>query len=385
MLKISKFFALAGLLYGCIAHADTAEITSARTIEQAFAGGKIGGHVGLFTQQSTSLKDPSYLDINSSFSYDTLRYHGYKVGAEFWLTGKLFDAKPGNFSGVQQIFIFSHLYASFYNQYEKFGIRVGRYAIDEEWMKHNTEGFSIDYDGIENVSLHFSWAFRNAYTTRFYNSVFRRMFRVVGALLFRGSIQIPQFPLSITPYIYVAPGVFFTPGVKATMNLPLPKQIFLKSKAQFLTYTQYKGWYGPNAGTGVLFELNSSVSWMGLEGGVGGMFTSAKGASMIDGFGQHTPFQRPVGMFRGDARTLYAFGRYSLRYLDVYGAMRTTFLDGKNIFNWEFRVSGTPLRNIKGLELGFSILGMNNPTNAEGFFGGSKKYTLFRGYIQYKF
>ncbi|MCE3037949.1 outer membrane family protein [Helicobacter anatolicus] len=379
MSKIKKIVVLILLFFAKL----SAEIESARTIEEAFKGGKIGGHVGLFAQQSLN-KEPGFLDINSSFAYSTLRYKGYKIGTEFWLNAKLFEAKPGDFSRNKDIFVITNLYADFYNQYEKFGIRAGRYQIDEEWITHNAEGFSVDYDGIENVSLNFSWVFRNAYTENYYTSGFRRMYRVIGAMLLRGSIQLPQFPISITPYMYFAPGVFFSPAVKANMNLPLPKDVFLKSNMHFLTYVQDKGYYGSDAGTGVLFMLDTSASWYGIEGGVGFSITSEKGASLIDAFGQHTAFERPVGMFYGGAITAYSFLKYSLPYLDVYGAIRETFLENKNIFNWEVRISGTPLKNISGLELGFSAIGLDNPTSAVDYFGGSE-YILFRGYVQYKF
>lgn len=360
-----------------------AEVTSARTIEEAFKGGKIGGHIGLFTQQSVNA-EPAFLDINSSFGYSTLRYKGYKIGTEFWLNGKFFEVRPGDFAKDKKIFVLTNIYADFYNQYERFGIRVGRYHINEEWITHNAEGMSVDYDGIENISLNFSWVFRNAYTENYYTSDFRRMYRVVGAMLMRASVQLPQFPISITPYMYFAPGVFFSPAVKASMNLPLPRDVFLKSNLHFLTYVQSRGWYGPDAGTGVLFDLNSSASWYGLEGGLGFSATSDKGASMIDAFGQHSAFERPVGMYYGGATTIYSFLKYSLPYLDIYGAIRETFLNKKNVFNWEFKVSGTPLRNISGLELGFSMIGMDNTTDAVDYFGG-KKYILFRGFVQYKF
>ena len=139
----------------------------ARTIEQAFKEGYINGHAGFYAQQS-SHKDPTFVDLNLSASYETLRFKGYKIGIEAWLNAQIFQANANDYFHNKDIFILSNIYGDFYNPYEKFGIRVGRYKIDEEWITHNTEGFSVDYDGLENISLHFSWAFRNAYVENYF-------------------------------------------------------------------------------------------------------------------------------------------------------------------------------------------------------------------------
>ena len=361
-----------------------AQDSGARTIEQAFIEGYINGHVGLFGQQSSN-KQPSFADINMSLSYETLRYQGYKIGAEAWLNGKLFEQFVNNFSANKDIFTITKLYADFYNQYEKFGMRVGRFGINEEWITHNVEGFGVDYDGFNNISLNFTWAFRNAYTENYYNSGFRRMYRVIGAMLLRGNIDIPTFPVRVTPYLYFAPGVFFSPALKASMNLPLPKDIYLRSNIHFLSYIQDKSWYGDKAGAGLLFMLDSSVYWNGLEGGIGISATDADGAPHIDAFGQHTMFERPVGMFWGGSTTIYSFVRYSMEFLTAHAAIRNSFINGNSIFNWEIKVSGSPLMHtLRGLELGISTLGLHNSIGARDYFG-SADTIAFRVFVQYKF
>lgn len=377
-----RFFTL-GILFLFWGYYAIAQETSARTVEEAFKEGYLNGHFGTYAQQA-SHKEPTFVDLNMSLAYQTLRYRGYKIGAEAWLNAKIFEQNFGGFDRNKDIFILTNLYGDFYNQYEKFGIRVGRYHINEEWITHNTEGFSVDYDGLQNISLHFTWAFRNAYTETYYNSGFRSMYRVVGSMLVRGELDVPNFPLKITPYFYFAPGVFFASALKTSLDLPLLETLNLRSNAQFLSYIQDKGWYGPDAGAGFLLMMDSSVYWNGLEGGVGLSVTDSAGASRIDAFGQHTVFERPVGMFWGDAVTIYGFARYDIGFIQTQGAVRNTFIEGKNIFNWEAKLSGNPLQNFKGLELGIAAIGMDNQSNAVDYFGGNK-YILVRGYVQYKF
>ncbi len=355
----------------------------ARTIEQAFKDGYLNGHFGAYAQQSSN-KESSFVDLNMSLLYETMRFKGYKIGAEAWLNAKIFEQNDKDFARNKDIFTITRFYGDFYNQYEKFGARIGRYGINEEWMKNNTEGFSVDYDGLQNISLNFTWAFRNAYTQNYFNSGFRRMYRVIGAMSLRGIIQVPLFPLKITPYFYFAPGVFFAPALKAQMNLPLPNEIYLRASTHFLTYIQDRGWYGANAGAGFLSMFEGSIYWNGLEGGVGLSATDADGASRIDAFGQSTMFERPVGMFWGGAITLYAFMKYDLSFLSIHGALRNTFINSKNVFNWELKVSGTPLEAFRGLELGIAAIGMNNTSDAIDYFAG-KEYVLFRAFVQYKF
>ncbi len=364
----------------------------ARTIEQAFKEGYVNGHAGFYAQQA-SHKDPTFVDLNMSASYETLRFKGYKIGIEAWLNAQIFQANANDFFHNKDIFILSNIYGDFYNPYEKFGIRVGRYKIDEEWITHNTEGFSVDYDGLENISLHFSWAFRNAYVEKYFACDFNgcdqfgdrinRAYNVVGALYLRSTFNIPVFPVKITPYFYIAPGIFFTTALKADMDLPIGA-IDLRANTQLISYVQSRGYYGNEAGNGFLFLLDSSIYWEGLEGGIGMSATDSHGASMIDAFGQHSVFERPVGMYWGGATTVYGYMKYKMNYLELLGAIRNTFINGKNVFNWELKASGKPVFNLQGLELGLGLIGMDNTSDAIDYFGG-KQYLLIRGFVQFKF
>ncbi|PAF45074.1 outer membrane family protein [Helicobacter sp. 11S02596-1] len=353
-----------------------------RTPQEALMKGVINGHIGAFFQQSTK-EDPTYGDLNMALSYDSQRFMGYKIGAQAWLVPKLYEARGGDFKRAQEFFVISRVYADFYNEYEKFQLKLGRYDIDEEWMTHDTEGLSVSYDKFENISLSFVWALRNAWVTNYYLSDFRKMFDWSGALLFRGDIQIPNAPVKIKPYLYIAPGFFISPGLKVELHLPLKSGIYFDSHIHLLSYVADKRYYGKSSSSGLVWA-EGLVGWNGLEGGVGIITVGGgAGANRIDAFGQHTRFERTVGMFYGNAVTAYGFASASItHYLSLYGAMRGTFINNKNILNWDLKVN---FNLQKGIELGFGLLGMFNQTDATGYFGGTKDYLMGRGFIQYSF
>ncbi|PAF48955.1 hypothetical protein BKH41_04830 [Helicobacter sp. 12S02232-10] len=353
-----------------------------RTPQEAFMKGVVNGHIGFFFQQSTK-QDPTYGDLNMDLSYNTQRFMGYKFGAKAWLVPKIYEAKQGDFNKAQEIFVFSNIYGDFYNEYEKFRLTLGRYNIDEEWMTHDTEGISVSYDKFENISLSFVWALRNAWVTNYYLSNFRKMFNWSGALLFRGDIQIPNAPVKIKPYLYMAPGFFISPGIKIELHLPLKSGVYFDSHIHLLSYVANKQHYGTSSSSGLVWA-EGLVGWNGLESGIGIVSVGGgAGANRIDAFGQHTRFERTVGMFYGDAVTAYGFASGDMgRYFSLYGAVRGTFINGKNILNWDAKINFKPQ---KGVELGLGILGMFNQTDATGYFGGTKDYIMGRGFVQYSF
>ncbi|PAF52074.1 Opr family porin [Helicobacter sp. 13S00477-4] len=365
-------------LYGGIVFA-----ASPKTPEEAFMKGIVNGHIGAFFQQSTK-QDPTYGDLNMSLGYNSQRFMGYKVGAEVWLVPKLYEANKNDFERAQNIFVFSKLYGDFYNEYEKFGITLGRYEINEEWMTHNTEGLSVTYDKLDNISLAFVWAFRNAYVKNYYLSDgFRKMFDWSGSLLLRADIQIPNAPLKIEPYLYIAPGFFISPGIKLKLHLPLKQGIYFDSHIHLLSYVPSEKYYKVSSSSGLVW-IEGLMGWNGFEGGVGLVSVGGGvGVNRIDSFGQHTPFERTVGVFYGNAVTVYGFASTKIMdYVSLYGAIRGTFIDKKNILNWEARIN---FDIYKGVELGLGLLGMSNQTEAIGYFNGTKNYIMGRGFIQYSF
>ncbi|PAF46810.1 hypothetical protein BKH46_06235 [Helicobacter sp. 12S02634-8] len=344
--------------------------------------GVINGHIGAFFQQATK-QDPTYGDLNMALSYGSARFMGYKIGAKAWLVPKIYEGTQGDFKRAQELFVFSHLYADFYNEYEKFQMTLGRYRIDEEWITHDSEGLSVSYNKLDNISLSFVWALRNAWVTNYYLSDFRKMFYGAGALLFRADIQIPNAPVKIKPYLYLAPGVFVSPGIKVELHLPLKSGLYFDSHIHLLSYVADSKYYGNSSSSGVVWA-EGLLGWEGIEGGLGIVSVGGgEGANRIDAFGQHTRFERTVGMFYGDAVTAYGFASLELsQYFSMYGAFRGTFINNQNILNWEARINFSPQ---KGVEIGFGLLGMSNPTTARGYFSGTSQYLMGRGFVQYSF
>ncbi|MDO7253787.1 outer membrane family protein [Helicobacter cappadocius] len=364
-------------IYGGIVFAD-----NIKSPQDALMKGVINGHIGAFFQQSTK-QDPTYGDLNMSLAYQSQRFMGYKVGAEAWLVPRLYQGKTGDFDRAQDLFVFTKLYGDFYNQYEKFKMTLGRYEINEQWITHNTEGLSLSYDKLDNISLKFVWAFRNAYVENYYLSGFRKMYGWAGAILFQGDIQIPNAPVKIKPYLYFAPGVFISPGIDVDLHLPLKSGIYFDSHIYLLSYVADKKYYGASGSSGLVW-LEGLVGLGNMQGGLGlSTVGGGQGANRIDAFGQHTPFERATGMFYGNSTTIYGFASADItNYAKIYGALRGSFINGKSVFNWEAKVNFTP---IKGVELGISILGMANQTDAIGYFNDTKNYIMGRGFVQYKF
>lgn len=370
------------LVLCCLLCGGVALAADARNPQEALMKGIINGHIGAFFQQS-SKEDPTYGDLNMSLSYQTERYMGYKLGAEAWLVPRLYQGKGGDFDRAQDIFVFTKLYGDFYNKYEKFRMTLGRYEINEQWITHNTEGLSVSYDKLDNISLRFVWAFRNAYVENYFLSGFRKMYDWAGAILLQGDIQIPNAPVKIKPYLYFAPGVFVSPGIDVDLHLPLKSGIYFDSHIYLLSYVADKKYYGSSGSSGLVW-VEGLVGVGNMQGGLGLMTVGGgQGANRIDAFGQHTPFERTAGMFYGNSTTIYGFAKADITsYANVYGALRGTFINGKSVLNWEAKINFIPQ---KGIELGLGILGMSNQTDAVGYFHGTKNYIMGRGFVQYKF
>lgn len=364
----------------------------ARTFREAFSKGEVHGHGGFFAQHASNL-EPSFTDFNLSLAYDTRRWKGYKVGVEAWLNALIFQAVPDSFRRNKDVFILTNLYLDFYNQYEKFWLRLGRYKINEEWITHNTQGFSLDYEGVDFWSLNFTWSLGNAYVENYFACGFggcdsfkdrlSRTYNVIGAFYLKSAFTLPNFPLKITPYIYSAPGIFFTTALKLDLDLPFRSVKFLNSM-QTISYVGSRLHYGEDAGSGFLFMLDSSVLYRGLRGGIGVSATNSSGANLIDAFGQNTPFERPVGMFYGNSNTIYGYIQYSMQYVNVSAGIRNSFMKVGNVFHWELKTVTRPVFKLKGLEFGLALIGLNNTSEALDYFGG-KRYFLVRGFVQYRF
>lgn len=392
-MKLGKlvFVCLAvGLLQGADVKLNDAPASS---FQDSFARGLIYGHAGLFFQQSIN-NAPTYGDINLSLGYESRRFLGYKFGAEMWLIPKLYEGSVGDFRRGQTYFEAPQLYADYYNQYERFGGTIGRYKIDEEWITHYNEGLSLAYDGVPNLSLAFVWSLRNAYITNYYSqnySVFGQYQSgkvgswTGGAFYFRAALSVPQAPITLTPYIYLVPGFFVAPGLKGELNLPITPKVLFRGIIHLTSYVELNDERKAlNSNGGGVIWAEGGIDWAGIRLGGGIINTPSGGAIYIDGFGQHTPFERADGIFYYNSTTPYAFISTNLwNYVSVYGAFRMSIMDSQSVLNWEGRLDITPIQNVR---IGASAIGVNNPTAAPSRFGSNMgSYTIFRGYVEYSF
>lgn len=357
-------------------------LAGSKTPEEALKNGNISGHIGAFFQQA-SQNDPTYGDLNAFLTYESQKFLGYRVGVSAWLVPKIYEGRQGDFDRAQDYFVISSLYINFYNQYEKFGFSLGRYGINEEWITHQNEALSVIYNKLSNISLSFAWVLRNAYTSNYYLSGFRRLFYGGGALLFRSEIQIPSVSIKLVPYLYAAPGVFISPGVKFTLHLPLKSGIYIDGNIHLLSYVASSQYYGQSSSSGLIW-LEGLMGWSIFEIGTGLVSVGGgQGANRIDAFGQHSEFERTAGMFYGNAITPYGFISINFsKYILLNGKIRETFIDSKTILNWELN---TKFKIQKNIEFGLGFLGMFNSTQATGYFNDTKNYIMVRGFVQYKF
>ncbi|SQB98494.1 outer membrane family protein [Helicobacter fennelliae] len=384
---IFVFVSVALMLYGANQPTKLND-APANSFADAFKRGLVYGHAGLLFQQS--IKDsPTYGDINLSLGYESRRYMGYKFGAEAWLIPKLYEGNKGDFTRGQMYFDMPQLYADYYNQYEKFGGTVGRYRINEEWMTNYSEGLSANYDRFNNIRLSFAWALRNAYITNYFSRNFEVFGSYInakwtgGAFNFKAEITIPQAPLVITPYVYLVPDFFIAPGLKGDLSIPINNKISLHALIHLMSYVELNEQRKAlnNNGGGIIW-LEGSADLAGFRFGGGIVNVPAGGATYIDAFGQHTPFERSDGIFYYNSTTPYAFVSANFwNYVTAYGAFRISFINGRNVLNWEGKVDIMPIPNIR---MGLAAIGMDNKADAPSRFGG-KDYMIFRGYVEYSF
>lgn len=393
MLKklVFLFLGIMGVLYAVELPNQSIQLsdTPANSFEDAFRRGLIYGHAGALFQQTIE-ESPTYGDLNLSLGYETRRFSGYKFGAELWLIPKLYEAQTGDFRKGQTYFDLTQLYVDYYHQYEKFGGTIGRYSIDEEWMTHFSEGLSVRYDLVPYVDFSFTWALRNAYITNYYADNFGVFGDYIdakwsgGAFYLNAIISIPKVPVKIMPYIYFVPNFFVAPGIRGDFDLPITKNILFKAMAHLMSYVELDNTRkAAHSGGGGLIWAEGSFDFSWFRVGVGGIGTPSGGAIYIDGFGQHTPFERTDGIFYYGATTPYAFISMSFwdNFLSAYGAVRATFVNSQTIWNWEAKVD---IHIISSVKIGLAAIGMSNPTPAKSRFGGAD-YMTFRGYVEYRF
>ncbi|MGX2971499.1 Opr family porin [Helicobacter sp. T3_23-1059] len=384
----------------------------ASSFADGFKRGLIYGHAGLLFQQSIGANPYStYGDINLSLGYETRRFMGYKFGAEMWIVPKLYEANTGDFARSQTYFEVPQIYADFYNEYESFGGIIGRFKTDEDWITNYTEGLSASYDRVKNLSLNFTWALRNAFFTNYFAQNFQNFGDYQsgkiggfsgGAFLFRADFAIPQASITLSPYLYMVPDFFVAPGLKTKLDLPINQKLFFRALIHLTSYVGVgKQASSTSGGGGGIIWGEAQIDWgrfvlagqewqSFLTAGVGIINTPSKGALYIDSFGQNTPFERADGIFYYNSTTPYAFVSVNLwKYVSLYGAFRTSIVSSnETVLNWEGRVDFRPIKNVL---LGASALGVNNSVNIRNNravptrFGPSGDYTIFRGYVEYKF
>lgn len=334
------------------------EVANAVDLARLLLTGRPSGHMGMYYQGMTG-GAPSFVDANVSLAYETQRFQGIGLGGSMWAATKLYQAHGGDFAKVKDGFVFTELYASFLNP-NRISVYAGRFKTDSEWIKHFTQGASVTYEDIENLKVDFIWANKNAYVTNYRMDNFQNPYGSVGAIYLGATITLPESPLQITPYMYVAPDDFTSFGAKVLVAVPAGS-FTLFGKMHFLSFVSRNDRvidYSSTNGDGGFVWLEGGGKWQGLSAGGGVLSVAENGARGIDSFGQSSHFERREGLFYNNATTLYGFLEYDLKqYVQLDAAIRHTTVTNKNIFNWEVGLVSQPQHNIK---LGVKVIGMIN-------------------------
>ena len=378
MKKIIAILACAFVLSG---------IANANDLARWLLTGTPSGHMGLYYQGMTG-HAPTFVDANVSLAYQTQRLRGLGLGTSMWAATKLYQAKAGDFSQVKENFVFTEFNASFVNP-NRISMYVGRFKTDSEWIKYYTQGAAVSYEDVENLQVNFIWAWKNAYVTNYRVQDFSNPFGSIGAMYLSAALTLPDSPLQITPYIYMAPNDFTAFALKVLVAVPVSSAI-LYGKMHFLSFTARNDKvidYSQTRGDGGFVWLEGGAKWSGLSAGGGVISVAKNGARGIDSFGQSSYFERREGLFYNNATTLYGFVEYDLKqYVQLDGAIRHTSIDSKNIFNWEVGLTSEPVTNIK---IGTKLIGMINNASFtlddSIFANDGKNYLLVRLFGQVSF
>ncbi|RDU67707.1 hypothetical protein CQA53_00585 [Helicobacter didelphidarum] len=363
----------------------------------------------LFYQQTFG-DDLTYFDATFLGYYATGRLYGFKAAAGLLVAAPIFVATNGTsetYNDVKQIFLFNTIYGDYINEKLKLSMIAGRYKAKEEWNTFYSQGFGITYDGFLHTSLNLTASYGSAMVIDEFVTPFRTDLSSFGTYFLRGTFELP-YHIELQPYVY-ATGFFTAFGMKAQMAYHVAQDVEMETKLHILGYSKYYAHTFPAnvnhkfelaAEAGLANQNMAGIAWLEqeliyldlLEAKVGVIGTSQAGAELIDYYGHTTPFEYNVGMFWGNAVTIYGATGFNWNHIfEIEAGVRGSFLPTGNIVSfeikglvdfpiWRQRVGNQYRTFMKG-KLGLSAIGVYNDTPAINFYGGNN-YTLLRAFIR---
>lgn len=343
-------------------------------IGNAFQRGKAKGHIGLFSHLDF-VGDSTFLDLNTSFSYQSANFYGYKFFTSAWFNPPLYQVKDG-FAKTKTWFEISELGLNFFNSKLNFGFDVGRFAYEADWVSNYVQGISFSHDYSPLISYGVTWINQSALITNYKNTGFYPAENWLGAVLLDASFKIPNTVVKITPYIYSVANMFWAPAIGAEANFG-----FLRWNANLIwkgTLLSYIAYHNKDyRGSGLLFYSDLTYRDKLRHLDAGGGIIATNGVKDLAVFGQNTEFENIDGILDGTSTTLYLFGKFHFPYdISLKTAMRLSMRGKENIFDFETRFGYFP---IKKLELGLDFFVLTRKTNEK-----RDSYSL-RAFLQYHF
>lgn len=350
--------------------------------------GNTRGHVGLYFQNMTGNR-ANFVDTNLSLGYDSPKDAlGFNFGGAAWLATRMFEANRGDFNSTKEYFVITELYGQF-NPNEKFRAQVGRFRADVEWIKYYNQGIYTSVAANSNIVTQFMWVHSNAYVDKHRMQQFRNPFHSIGVFYADVALNLPESPLVVTPYIYLAPYRFSSFGIKVDIEKPAVAESILYVKIHLLSYI------GKNQviestrtdGDGYMVWIESGVKWFGVRFGGGTINVSKSGVSGIDAYRHNDLFERREGLFYPDSVTLYGVLEYTFQnHIAVQSALRNTRIGQKHVFNWE---ANARFEVVEDVTVGGGFVGMLNTANVmlddNIFAGDGRNYLLGRAFVQFNF
>ena len=358
------------------------------TLEEYFLMGKPRGHLGSYFQNMTH-RTSNFADINASMGYDTPTSRGgISFGGSFWFAARMYEYSKGDFNTTKDNFIWTEGYVRYDNN-DRLRLEVGRFYANTEWIKYYNQGIRADYAISPNIFANLMWVNKNAYVTHYRMSNYRNPFDREGVFLGSLNVILPQSPMKILPYFYIAPNRFNAFGVKIQVEKPSIAASVLYANIHLLSYLGRNQFVEQTRtdGDGGFIWIEGGVKWAGVKFGGGVITVSERGASGIDAFGQSTVFERREGLFYADANTFYGLLEYTFpNHVVLESAVRYTSIGAKQILNWE---ANAKLSVAPDVWLGGGFIGMLNNANITLddyiFASDGKNYLLGRVFFQANF
>lgn len=344
-------------------------------ISEALKRGKMKAHIG--TSSYIDLGgDSTFFDLNSSISYTSANFYGYKVFSSIWFNPPLYEKKRG-FQENKIWFEIAELGVNFFHSQLNYGFDAGRFSYQADWVGNYVQGLSFFHTYSSLLDYSVTWINQAALIKDYQMKEFTSASNWFGGLLLEAKIKIPQTIIEIHPYIYSVADLFWAPAVGANAIFKL-----LRLNADLIwrgTLLSYVGYHNlAYQGSGILFWSDLIYKDYLRNFYVGGGIMTTNGVKDLAVFGQNTEFENIDGMLDRISTTLYSYGKfYFSQTTSLKIATRLSLRNQETLFGLEARFGYSPINKME-LGLGFSMLnGFKDPQKQDHY--------ILKSFLEYHF